>query len=1489
MPELLHVFTAGRMNKDFDDRLVPNGEYRDALNLEITDSDGANVGTLQNLRGNIELTNKNYNISTGVFTPWAGGYISSLIDPICIGKIVDANTEKIYWFIASNNVSAIAEYDQVKDLIIPILVDANNILKFSKDYLITGINIIEGILLFTDNQTEPKSLNINTFRALNTPTFLTHTKIYGRDFIEGDITVIKKKPLRALSVIKDSSQRGGPGTGLFPVTTAYPGTILVNERSTLNFTYIPNIIDAPGEEASLPSYSAYTSAAPGTYPANINGLVTINTSQVPNFRMNDSITLKTTITTLDLVSVEYKIRLLIIGPSLNNGELIQGTSINCQIQSIPSNLPRGITPYAWEILLDEVSPLYNLIFPRFTYRWKYNNNNLSAFAPFTEVVFLGGEFKYVSSNGFNTGMTNNVKKLILGDIDWGSEDVDEIEILYKTSNAANVYSLAKLKRKDLPLATSYIVTNEIIGAMLESSQLVRPYDNVPKKAKAQEIIANRLIYGNYAQQYDLSPPDIRVNTVLNARDITTSRIGLPLPSLKSIRTYQVGICLLDVYGRETPIFTSNSAATVLKINDAPDSTSIQAGVPASWSPPLFATHFKYFVKEVSNEYYNLALDRYYPADDGNIWLSFPSSERNKLEVDNYIILKKQHNSDIPVLAINKYKILSISNEVPEFVATTLVNIASGNCTIDSTSPPGVGVIKFEVDGPSPTINNNFFNSIDSSKLVSLTNGIETTDEYKIVSGGPGSFGSDAIRYTFKLEKLMGEDAAFLVAGNITINIIEKQIKILPEFEGRFFAKINLDSLFQDSVITPFTSTAINFAVLSQRELLNESPNDGPGSSLDAHAWTDRYTGGSPPDPIDWSAGLPFGPDLGKGVKPVFGSKNFSYVIAGFGGGGDLQQPTQSNTGDLIYNYLSKVGTSLRFTGAGGLISKVYKISKTTGVQSSRRGFRDAFNKQRRLFSNSRAHCGVVLNKPYAETFSPTGIQAVIEINATGNATLSSTNPAVFETEPKLAVDLKLFYQASNAFNISEVYDTKTLPWFNCFSYGNGVESNRIRDDYNAVTIDKGPVVSSTLDVPYQEEIKSGGLIFSGIFNSVSGVNNLNQFLQAESITKSLNPYYGSIQALLSRDTDLISFCEDKVLKILANKDALYNADGNSQLVGSNSVLGQTVPYVGEFGISKNPESLASYGFRTYFTDKARGTVLRLSRDGLEPIGNSGMTAFFFDNLPVNKNLIGSFDDIKGTYTLTLNNLTPIWQRLLAKGKFDRTNPDCAEWEPVAEDLAFNTSVAFKENAEGWTSRMSFIKEAGCSLNSIFYTFKFGRIWKHNDRTVPYNNFYNLQYDSSVNVLINESPEMVKGFKTLNYTGSRQKEYVYSIGDGRNYSIAEIQANNLTPINFSTKSGWYTNYIVTDLQEGQIKEFINKEGKYFNYIKGLPTFFDTNCDNNVNSQEFSVQGIGRASAISGDVLISAFAIHIYGEVCESPEYPLELCYSALSSVLACDCP
>jgi len=210
-----------------------------------------------------------------------------------------------------------------------------------------------------------------------------------------------------------------------------------------------------------------------------------------------------------------------------------------------------------------------------------------------------------------------------------------------------------------------------------------------------------------------------------------------------------------------------------------------------------------------------------------------------------------------------------------------------------------------------------------------------------------------------------------------------------------------------------------------------------------------------------------------------------------------------------------------------------------------------------------------------------------------------------------------------------------ISYNNCFSFGNGIESDRIRDDFNQMTISNGPKVSTTIETNYKEENRLNGLIYSGIYNSTSSINNLNQFIIGQKITKDINPTYGSIQKLFSRKTDLVALCEDKVIKILANKDALFNADGNIQIVASENVLGQSVPFVGDYGISKNPESFSSESYRAYFTDANRGAVLRLSMDGLTPISDAGMHDYFRDNFDTDMSLIGTYDDYKRQYNLTI--------------------------------------------------------------------------------------------------------------------------------------------------------------------------------------------------------------------------------------------------------------
>tara|TARA_R110002020_G_scaffold475978_1_gene715301 strand:+ start:116 stop:8218 length:8103 start_codon:yes stop_codon:yes gene_type:complete len=417
-----------------------------------------------------------------------------------------------------------------------------------------------------------------------------------------------------------------------------------------------------------------------------------------------------------------------------------------------------------------------------------------------------------------------------------------------------------------------------------------------------------------------------------------------------------------------------------------------------------------------------------------------------------------------------------------------------------------------------------------------------------------------------------------------------------------------------------------------------------------------------------------------------------------------------------------------------------------------------------------------------------------------------------------------------------------LPWFNCYAFGNGVESDRIRDDFNAPQIDNGVKVSTTFSGYKEENIKSG-LIYSGLYNSTSQVNNLNEFNMSEKITKELNPMYGSIQALKTRDSDVVVLAEDKILKVLATKDALFNADGNSQLLASDRVLGTAIPFVGDYGISKDPESIAVDQYRMYFTDKQRGAVLRLSRDGLTPISSVGMKSWFRDNLKKTESLLGSFDVVNGEYNLTFNY------------NLETPKPD--------------VTISFNEASKGWVSFKTFIPHNSVSVSGDYFTTRLNKIFLHNvlkdtqNQTVNRNTFYGEYGASRLKLIMNDQPSVIKSFTGIGYEGSQSKvnQFIgttlpfysgtFNYAEGSDTEIISVVMNNVALhdneyYNLSPQKGWYVASINTGKEtwsgKGEVPEFMNKEGKWFNRITGR---VDGILD--VNANEFIVQGIGQVAS------------------------------------------
>ena len=175
------------------------------------------------------------------------------------------------------------------------------------------------------------------------------------------------------------------------------------------------------------------------------------------------------------------------------------------------------------------------------------------------------------------------------------------------------------------------------------------------------------------------------------------------------------------------------------------------------------------------------------------------------------------------------------------------------------------------------------------------------------------------------------------------------------------------------------------------------------------------------------------------------------------------------------------------------------------------------------------------------------------------------------------------------------------------------EEARIKGGFNNDMVSQGVRAYLNEKNPLQD-IRSSSLIYSGVYNSRTDVNRTNVFSIAKDTTSDLDPANGSIQKLFAENTNLIIFQENKTSYSLINKNTIYSGTQGSAESSNIPVVGQNVPYSGRFGIGKNPESFAQFGFRKYFADPVRGSIIRLSMDGLTEISEYGMKDFFRDSL-----------------------------------------------------------------------------------------------------------------------------------------------------------------------------------------------------------------------------------------------------------------------------------
>ena len=504
MAQARNNFVRSKMNKDLDARLLPPGEYRDARNVQVSRSEGATVGSLENVLGNKAVLNINI-LTNSVFQK-------------CIGYVTDEANSQVYLFTTDNVANAgfdtggknfIIRYDSTTNT--GIILVSGAFLNFDPAFPIYGVNLLEGLLFWTDNKNQPRVVNVITAASDNA--------YYSS---EDQISVAKYNPYQAIELWQEADPATSPvtyETTMQDVTTPYmpnggKGVSTLGASigaSSFIINTLEGSIPVGDEYVTLPFLGAtisYIDSGTGNIVSTGNSLTLISSVNY------------TPATTSPVAAAFWTI-----------------TPTAPMIVAIPANatVVFNANPYYDGQFAGDPNYLEDK-FVRFSYRFKFDDNQYSIFAPFTQIAFIpkqDGYFMYVKNeqlafneiNDQDAAYRSTVVSFVENKVDLVklriplpfskstlSDDlkITEMDILYKESNGLAVKVIDTITIADIEAQTvepnifTYNYISKKPYKTLPADALTRVYDKVPVKALSQEIASNRIIYGNFQTKH--TPP-----------------------------------------------------------------------------------------------------------------------------------------------------------------------------------------------------------------------------------------------------------------------------------------------------------------------------------------------------------------------------------------------------------------------------------------------------------------------------------------------------------------------------------------------------------------------------------------------------------------------------------------------------------------------------------------------------------------------------------------------------------------------------------------------------------------------------------------------------------------------------------------------------------------------------------------------------------------------------------------------------------------------
>lgn len=1215
MANLTRNFTAGRMNKVVDERLIPNGEYIDALNIRMGSTENSEIGVIENTKGNLPLTQLQFN------------NIPLSSSAKCIGAFEDGTNETLYWFVhdggflssPTGKLDLICSYNVKSNILTYHIISINDgsqqntTLNFNENYLITGVNIIENLLFFTDNYNQPRKININN----NYANPYISSGVYVDGFSEESILVIKKPPVTSPQVqpISTGGQENFMDTrficfgyryqyedgeysaisqfsepSFIPKQFNFDPTSFLNDGMTNSCNHaivtfntggpLVKSIDLLFKEANSPIIKVieklnkkdlgYTDNAEVSYTFGNSKIFTI-LPESEILRLYDNVPLAAKAQT-------------IMGNRVVYGNYIEGYDM-IDKNGNPVNLS-----YYTQLISEEIGfqPIEDS-----TASGIYNING-SKTVP-NSIIYIdlnGKELKQGASINIEIRLTHN---------DFSVSPVGTVEPEQVTDNInlSFTYILPSDFNSVYELATSDKFV-EAIGtidniAPVYSTTEPTSCDGITLTDQFNCAIPNVLgTFTKYASGISADGQPIEI-----IADPTSTEIGLQLPavrfvddvvtptenlyefysinfaeasyqeianptSLHSNRGYEISIIYMDDFGRSTTALVSKNNTEHVPCGYSSNKNSIRVTIPSSPNKqiaPYWATRYKFAIKPDSEGYDTIYCNQFFADPDSNsVWFLLEGENSRKIEEGDRLIVKADTSGPLQTCAY----------------ATVLEKVAQPENFIEVPSPIDPEQFITVPAGTYMKINpNSFSTEKDEDAYVNpgLISVVERSgDEYPFLA------------YPMNLKRVAGYDPA------------------------------NPGWIYQDYSVP--AGSRITLYIKFERR----GPGAGNGAcerriyTLEKNLISSR----SYDSMYEWF--------IGEDIQSVLNDGSSDVGSGGCPIGNDFDPSLATSAGNPNLSFLNEQ-----------ICNNQFRFHRNTDT-----------NQLTLMMSGTETCTGVDFGGK-----KNSKIYAKIEV-------LRAADTLVFETEPQDALP-DVFFESSESFaitadgehegnvqsqdfglNLPAIIDTD---FYNCYSFGNGVESYKILDSIVGDSFNLGNRVTTTSSQDYRRVNRFADLTYSGIYNTESNVNKLNEFNSGLLNYKNLEVLFGPVQVLYARETDILVLQEDKISYVLAGKNLLSDAAAGGAITSVPEVLGTQIARMEEYGISKNPESFASWGYDKYFTDAKRGAVIQLrgsaySNEALKVVSELGMRTWFRDlfNDSFDTQKIGGYDPYMNEYVLSSNDI-----------------------------------------------------------------------------------------------------------------------------------------------------------------------------------------------------------------------------------------------------------